>query len=348
MSFSEKLELLRQILPEAEPLGDRRLAAEIHLEIARNRSGQSEPPDAFADSLAHVGEAAEELDDDFLRAQPLLFEGMRAFNAGRFRETVEVLRETVPLLERFGDFANASFHSGMVAVSHAMLGEFSEADEWIGRVRRLAETSGDPNSGLDADIFEGHVAGERGNLVEGIRLARQGAARANQVGNMMCEIAGTLTVGEQQIRRGAPADAVPSLVRSGELARDCGAVAFAAQSHAWLSAARSYLGEVASGIAGLDEAVRKARELGDQFGEAEILRHRAIARSLVESPDWDAVAADFQASIEIFERLETRPALARGLRDYGTALAEAGRDVEAGRARARAMALSAELGLAAS
>jgi tetratricopeptide (TPR) repeat protein len=253
----------------------------------------------------------------------------------------------VPLLERFGDFGSASFHSGMVAVSHSMLGEFSEADEWIQRVRRLAETSGDPNSGLDADIFEGHVTGERGNLVEGIRLARRGADRANEVGNMMCEIAGTLKVGEQHVRRGSPAAAVPALERSAELARECGAVAFAAESRAWLSAARSYLGDLESGMAGLEQALPKARELGDRFGEAEILRHRALARSLADEPDWDAVAADFEASIELFERLETRPALARALRDYGAALGAAGREAEAGRTLGRAMALSAELGLAA-
>jgi hypothetical protein len=162
----------------------------------------------------------------------------------------------------------------------------------------------------------------------------------------MCEIAGRLAIGEQEIRRGAPADAVPPLERSGELARDCGAVAFAEQSRVWLSVARTHLGDVEFGMAGLAEALPKARELGDRFVEAEILRHRALARSVSEDPDWDAVAEDFEASIEIFEQLETRPALARALRAYGTALMKAGREREAGPVLARAMALTAELGLA--
>jgi class 3 adenylate cyclase/tetratricopeptide (TPR) repeat protein len=347
MPFDEKLTLLERVLPDAEALGDPRLEAEIHLEMARNLAATREIGEAYERALQRIRDLGEELDDDFLRAQPHIIAGVGAVVTGRYRDAISILGEAVPLLERSGDYAMASFYAGFTALSYARLGEFVGAQEWIERVRRLAETSGDPNAGLDADVYEGNVRGERGDLLEGIRLARRGAERANQVGNMMCEIAGSLAVGDQHFRRGEPAEARPPLERGDELARVCGEPLFETLSHARLSVVRSFLGEAEEGIAGLDEALMQARALGDPYSEGEIVHRRALARTLAAEPDWDAVWADFEASIEIFERLETKPALARALRDYASVLQRAGREAEAGGKLSRAMALSAELQLVA-
>ncbi len=346
LPFDEEAERLERVLIDAEALGDRRLSAHAHLWLARNRGAHFDIGPELVRSLEAVAAAGEELGDDYLRAQPLAFAGVGAFYTGRFREAIPALTASVPLLERYGDYADASFYAGLTAVAHGRLGEFARADEWLAELRRLAETSGDPNSRLDADVFAGQVEGERGNLAEGIRLAQQGAKFAAEVGIAICEAVATSTVGEQRLRRGEPAEAIPVLERSGELARACGSASFDVLSAARLSAARSYLGEADAGVAGLDEALPKAQRLGDPYGEAEILHHRAIARSFAVDPRWEAVVADFEASVELFERLEAKPALARTLRDYATALQRGGRDIEAGEKLARAMALFAELNLA--
>jgi len=348
ISLAEEIERLQRLLPEAEALGDRALEARVHLWLARNRSfAEGFHSEELRRSVEQVRRLAEETDDDYLRAQPLAIEGMAAFQAGRFRDAIHGLGSTVPLLERWGDFGDASWYAGATALAYAYLGEFAPADEWLAVVRRLAETSGDPNAMLDADIFAGTVEGQKGNLETGIELAGRGAVRAYEVGNMMCEVAANFQMGDQYLRRGALDDAVPVLERSNELARQCGAIGFATVSGGWASAARGRLGETDAGLAGLDEALEQARALGDGFGEAGILDHRAVVRSQTPEPDWGAVVADFDASIELYERLETQPALARALRNYGAALERTGRVEEAGEKLARSMALFAELDLTA-
>ncbi|MBD0329968.1 MAG: AAA family ATPase [Thermoleophilia bacterium] len=344
--FDEEVALLERTLADAERLGDRRLEGYVLLWLARNL-GLGARGDATGDLVERVRSIAEEVDDDYLRGQPLALAGAKAFWAGRFREAASALPASVPLLERFGDVANASYYAGQAAVAYARLGEFREADRWIAELRRLAQASGDPNSGLDADIFAGAVEAERGNLAEGITLARRGADRAAELGNAMCEAAGTLFAGEHELRRGAAADAIPTLERSGRAARECNALGFAELSSAWLNAARSQLPDVSDGLAGLDDALHRAREVGDPLAEAELLRYRANVRLRQDPPDWDAAVRDFEAALEIVERLEARPYVARTLREYGLALQRAGRDAEAGVKLAQAMALSAEMGLAA-
>jgi hypothetical protein len=92
-----------------------------------------------------------------------------------------------------------------------------------------------------------------------------------------------------------------------------------------LGLARSQSGISGRSLAEIDDALAKAREIGDRLTEGEVLRARAVVLAADESPDWEAVQADFEASVSLFERLGTRPYLARALRDYGLALEAVGR-----------------------
>ncbi|MDQ4058543.1 MAG: hypothetical protein M3124_05415, partial [Actinomycetota bacterium] len=75
-------------------------------------------------------------------------------------------------------------------------------------------------------------------------------------------------------------------------------------------------------------------EMGDRLSEGEILRQRAIVRARSSTPDWPAIRKDFEAAIDIFERIEARPYVARGLRDFGITL-QAGRQIGKGQTKLR-------------
>jgi len=344
--FDEELRLLEELVPDAEALGDLRLEAEVHLWISRNRHGHGETASsspALTRSLDRALEIADLMGEDELRGLPLALLASSKLQAAEFRAAAALLEEAVPLLERHGDLGYASYYAGVLALSCARLGEFRRADKWMPHAYALAERSGDPNARLDADIIAGMVEAERGNLMEGIELARRGAELAGQVGNTLCELVGYFAVGDQQLRQGQPELAIPALERSSQLAEFCDAGPIANLSRAWLSAARSRQGNVDEALAGFDAALETAREMGDLLGEAEILRQRAIALATVPSPDWDAAVADFEASLRIFERIEARPYIARSLRDYGMALRASGRIDEAKAKLSRALDLFDEM-----
>ena len=89
----------------------------------------------------------------------------------------------------------------------------------------------------------------------------------------------------------------------------------------------------------LDASLARAREMGDRLSEGEILRQRAIVRARTAAPDWDAVKADFEDAIAIFEQIETMPYIARALRDYGLTLEAGGRIGEGQEKLSRALKL---------
>ena len=334
--FDQELELLAELLPLAQTIGDVRLEGEVHLGIVRTLQlkGDHGSPD-LSHSLERARAIGEALDDDHFRALPMALEGMACFDAAEYRAAAAKLEQAVRLFEQDKRLAEASYFGSVLALAYARLGEFMRADQLLPRARELADQSGDPNAVLDADIIRGYVESARGNLEEGIELARRGVELAEKVGNTLCAVVGSYSLGEQQLRRGDVEQAIPALERSTELAQYCDAGPIALLSRAWLASVKA-LRDAEGALTELETALREVRELGDPFGEAEILRHRAAALMLVPETSWELVAADFEAAIAAFERLEARPYLARALQDYGLALQTVGRRAEAEEQVARA------------
>jgi tetratricopeptide (TPR) repeat protein len=112
-----------------------------------------------------------------------------------------------------------------------------------------------------------------------------------------------------------------------------------------LGTVRAQLGDLAGGVAGWDEALASARAMNDRFGEAQTLWRRGRTLARQPTPDWNAALADLDRAVELFEAMETRPALARALRDRGQALRTLGRADEAADAERRSGDLARQLGL---
>lgn len=330
---SEQLEGLEALLQDAEALGDLRLLAEVHLAIAEVRHELGEIPEVsphLARSIDVAERIAESLNDEPLRALPVALRGFSAFAASEFRRAVTKLTEAVPLLERHATLTKAAFYSGILAISAARLGEFDLADRWIEKAESYAGRSQDPSAAMDVNLHRGLVEGERGNITQALAFAKRGTEVAEQIDNKACALVGYFIMGDQQLRMGLPEQALRSLERSTEIAEFCNVADIENLSRAWLSAARSQLGEEDEELlTRLDDSLANAREMGDKLGEGEIMRQRAIVRARMSVPDWQAIKADFEGAIEIFERIEARPYIARALRDYGITL-QAGHQIGRG------------------
>jgi tetratricopeptide (TPR) repeat protein len=258
--------------------------------------------------------------------------------------TIEVASVVVPLLDASRDYAGASEIAGVTGVAAGRLGEFAQATDWMARARDLAVRSGDPNALLDVDIWEGMVASERGELLDGIEVTRRGLEEAIRVDNKECQVVGHLVIGEQEWRRGQFEQAVESFEQAKDVAQYCEIVNVELVAGAWLSAARS--GAVRSeALAELDDSLARAQQLGDRFAQANVLALRAQARLRSLPANVDGALADLEGALALFEEMGARPAIARALRAHADALGLAGRPGDAIAQNLRADELLAELGI---
>ncbi|MEX0790830.1 MAG: adenylate/guanylate cyclase domain-containing protein [Actinomycetota bacterium] len=338
----EQLARLEGLLPDAKALGDPHLLAEVYLAIAEIRHEMGEIPKVsppLAEAIAEVERIAEALSDERLKAFPVTLRGLSHFAGSEYRQAIASLQEAVPLLERHSSLTKAAYYSGMIALAAARLGQFDLADRWISRAQSLADRSQDPSGLMDVDLHRGFVEGEKGNLAEALGFAQRGTETAVRIDNKACALVGYFIMGDQQMKLGLREQAQRSLESSIEIAEFCNVADIANLSQAWLSAVRVQLGEEQQVLPRLDASLARAREMGDRLSEGEILRQRAIVRARATAPDWDAVKADFEDSIALFEQIETLPYVARALRDYGLTLEAGGRIGEGQEKLSRALKL---------
>lgn len=322
------VEMLEELLPSAEALGDPALVGEVVYWLVRARHDRGEVA-AFSPRLQSLIERAldiaDSLGDPKLRARPLALLGESKAVACDFEGAADIFEQAIPILEQQGGDAEAAYWAGWAALSYARLGRFDRAESWTARIPAMAERSGDPVAIMDVKIHTAMVETLRGNFEDATELVRKGIELAEQIDNKECLLVALYVEGEQHLERGNPEEAVGALQRSTDVARYCNMADFENLGRAMLSLARAQSGTGDQSLADIDASLEAARSRGDRLGEAEILRARGIARAGLESPEWPAVEADFQAAIELFERMKTRPYLARALRDYGLALESAGR-----------------------
>ena len=329
----EELELLQDVLEDAERLGDPALVGRVHLWMSRIRLtlgewyGTSPQLRASIDIAHRIGE---QLGDEELIAMPLGVSGSGRFSAGEYREAVADIGRAVDLLQRRNHLAEASAFASTAAMASGRLGDFASAAEWLARAVTLAHDSGDPNAILDSDLAAGFVDSERGKLLDAMEHTRRAIDQANDVGNVACALVGSFFLGDQHLRMGDASAAIPPLEQSSQLAEYCDAGSFAALSGAWLAAARARAGGNLLGeLNQLTSSLEAATLNGDRFGAAEIMRHRATLLASQPTPDWDAVFRDLEAAVATLEDIEARPALGRALHDYGMLLEIARRPNEA-------------------
>ena len=348
MPMEDLIRDLEEILPEAERIDDPELLAPIHMLLALQGLMYGLPPSdpVVKRSLDRIEQLAERLDDPSLRATPLALVGLQQVFAGSIRDGVRLLEQAVPLLEDVRDSITSAFARGALAIGHAYLGDFDEAEAAVRLANELA-AKGDLVAQLDAQIAEAIVRSQRGQLDAAIPLAMSCMARADEVGASACVVPSAWIVGDAFSRQGRFAEAQAVLQVGHDMALVVDRAVWRPTLQAWLGHANAALNPAASVGAASDEAWEEAlethRSMGNRFGEAGILWKRAQARA--RSGDFEGAAADFEASSAIAEAEGARPTLARVLRGLGEALHELGRPAEAAGALRRALVLFEEMGL---
>jgi tetratricopeptide (TPR) repeat protein len=323
---------LADVRADAEAAGDDRTLGEALLLTALAliwRGDRVTGGGELDDALRQAQEIGERLGDAGLRAVPKAFIGQAILNAGQLREGTALLAEAVPGIEAAGRLREASIFAGTLADGLARIGDFAAADTWAARSLELAEASGDPDARLDADLIFSGIEALRGNVTEAIRYAQQAVEQADRVDNKGCGLVGRFLIGEQFLRLGQASDAISPLAQGSGMAEYCVlSPSIVARGRALLASAHLQSGEGAEHLDAFDGALEAAQAVGDPIAEGEVLRERALARAEASEPDWTSIGADFAASIDIFERLEARPHLARTLLDQGRVLLRAGQSSE--------------------
>jgi tetratricopeptide (TPR) repeat protein len=346
--YPESFTLLEDLLKDAETLADDRLIAETHLWLARLRHAHGDflfmSPES-QESLQRARQIGEALGDPHLLALPLALEGLFHYFGADFRAAVRVLEEAAPLLERYENFRDASFSAGAAGASRALLGDFAGAGQWVLRSSDLAKRSGDPFARADARIWASLVEWARGDMDRVRELAGDALDLAERADHKVCVVGASVILGDTELREGQPRRAVPPLERGIEVAQYCDAGPLENRARALLSVARFDLEEVPDPTPELESALDRARQFRDRLAEGQILDRRAVARTRLPVPDWQAAFEDFEESLRVFREIETLPFEARALRDFGLALQASGR-VEEGREKVvEATRLFRKLGL---
>ena len=259
----------------------------------------------------------------------------------RYAESIEPFSEAVDGLEAVGRLGEASYNAAMLADSLSQIGRFDEAEKAIHRARELGEQSGDPNTILDADIIQGSIAAERGDLAEALEHTQRGIEGAETHGNTFCNLAANFKLADQKLRLGEVDTAIIHLERSTGLAEYCNAGGYEVLGQAWLAMARSRSGDPRPGD--FEAPLERAIEADSRSTEGLVRLQRGI--TLAESGELDRARPDFERAIELFADYGGVPNLARAPHSYGQALGAAGLGDEASSHLQAAQEIFDELGI---
>ncbi|HKW72599.1 MAG TPA: hypothetical protein VJQ08_07215 [Candidatus Dormibacteraeota bacterium] len=331
----------------AEESADQRLVTEAYFWIAFLRRARGEVPETSSElrvALERGARLGEALNDPGAAALPRAFLGWLSAVSGNLRQGAQDMREALEAIEASGDHVSAAIVSDFLAIAYARLGEFTAAEELRERSSRLAG-EGDEIARIDADLAASALHLERGELDAASKRALSCAARAEEIGAYACVIVSNVLLAAATLGLDDPNGAKAPLERGIDLSRVTKMPQLRTLTEALLGSVMVQLGDLPGGVANWDEALTRAQEMHDRYGEAQTLWARGRANQKLPNPDWAAVNSDLDHAIELFEDMEARPSLARALHDRAVALRALGRAHEADVAHRMSIDLAKELGL---
>lgn len=348
--YSEQVDFIDRLQHALETAGsaaDKGLVAEGYSWAAyllRQRGEVPESSPALKHAIEQVAAIGGTLEDPAAAALPKALMGAFTALTGRLREGAQDMLEALDVIEAKGDPVSSAMVSDFLVMTYARLGEFKAAEDMIVRSERLADT-GDTIARIDVEIAQSVLGLERGDVKAASLKAHECATRAEDAGAYACAVVSNLMYGAATMAQDDAPEAKPALERGSELCKVTNMAPMQTLTRALLGSALAQLGDLPGGVGEWDAALAGAREMKDRFGEAQTLWGRARSMRRQPAPEWDAALADLDHAIELFESMETRPSLARALRDRADILRQVGRSEEAAEADRRAGDLARELGL---
>lgn len=346
LSDAEQIQLLEPMVEHVERLGDLRLEADVHINLAlirQFRGARSNDP-LVKHSLQRVTQIADELNDPVLAALPQSLVGLFQVFSGDIEEGVATLRKVAPILEGNHAFVGSSFAHVALAMGLSRLGRFDEALEAATRASKLAE-SGDLIAKLDSLIGESAVRSMRGDLEGAIPIAMQCTALSEETGATACVVASNFVLGDAYARQGKFQSAQIAFERSNEVAETFQEHGFRPSVMAYLRSNAANMGQFGQDMGDFDRALELARESDDRWSEATVVWKRAEYEATRGNGNREQMLAGFSAAADGFEKMGARPMVARVLRDWGVALRDTGQRDDGDEKLRRALALFDEMGI---
>ena len=341
-----ELASLEKVLPDAERLGDKRSLVDLYTWITTLRQFQGEAYGTSPELTAAIDKARQisvEIGDKMLHAETMSHLAIGLAFTGRSRDGAAILEEVLPVMEEQGGSIAYSFGLAALGVAYARLGEFAKAESAAVRAEKAAET-GDPIAKLDALLLHGMVYLTKGELSKAVELSRICTRTSDELGAIGCSIGSNLNLGFAYLMQGKPEVARPHLERSDALS----SVSFKFWNQlirAALATVDAMTGNIDKAREGWAAAIEESIAAHDALSEATARMMRATTVMAQTPSSGSEVIADLESAIEIFERLEMMPHLARALKSYGVALRTTGRQKDGTAALQRSVELLEKMGL---
>ena len=315
------------------------------LAFLRRMAGETaESSPELRNALARANELGGEFADPTTAAVPRALMGAFAAFSGHLREGAREMSQALGVIEAKGDPVSAAMVANFLSAAYSKLGEFAAAEEIIAHSTRFAE-KGDAIAMLDRDIALAEFHLEQGEPIEAGKSAQACSTRAEELGAFACVVASNVIGGAANLARDDALAAKGPLDRGFELCRVVNFAPLRTMTYALLGSTRAELGDEPGAVADWTEALSSARAMNDRYGEAHTLWGRGRAQARRPDADLAVALADLDQAIELFERMEARPAVARALLDRGIVLRRKGRNADAASDERRAHDLARELGL---
>ena len=260
---------------------------------------------------------APQLEDPELASLPNAVLGRVLFMQGYFRESLQLLNEAIPLLEREKNLHELVFVYVSRGVAQTCLGQYAAALSSLNRTLELARSIRDQNAEVIGHCGLAFIQVLGGEYREAIASARQALTVAEKSGDTYYRYACNCFIAWGTYRLGMALESLPYWAAAKEGAKALGGRLLLGN---WFTAveAESLIDAVdpATGLHRAQEALELSKDTESVIGEA--LAERAIGRALAAGKeDPQEALLHLTRSVEICDELGARFELARSLLALG-------------------------------
>ena len=344
-SPEKNMALLVEAKATAELLNDPIRLARIQFWMGRVHYLGGRTPEAIG-HFQKVLAVASKLGDPELMALPGAVIGRALFMQGQFAKSLELLNQTVPLLEAAKNHHEILYSHIFRAGSRAALGDYATGSKEIMRVLKLLQASRDLNAKTMAHTAFALIQLIAGRYAEAIENAKKAFAIAENSGDAMFQYSSNSFIAWGLSGLKDYEGAIKHWTAAHEAAKKLGGRLLLGE---WLAAieAETLLesGDVTSALKKGEEALAIAKTTGSVIAEA--LAERAIGRVLAAGspPRLDEADGHLTKSAALMEEIGAKFDLARTFLAQGRVRNERKDKDGASESLKRALALATECGL---
>ncbi len=327
--YPEQLAQLARAEQIAREQNDKPRLARALYKIGRVHSAQGHSLRAIP-PLAECFTLARELGDERFNVIPTHFMGVATVDTNP-RQAIALFDEAIALAQKYDDPDIEATTWAIKAMTHARLGEFSEAHAALARGQILVEKVKSPMTVSDVYLFAGWTFLDMGNLEQGLEFGQRSADTAVAADNMDCMCYAYACVGFNRLAGQQLAQATDAFQEAIHRSQFSGADLFENLGRAGLAMAQFFSGRTEA-LADLEDAYAQAQALHNNMGSA------LIAQTLggIYALQGNAARAEsiLNAALAYFRPNQMAPYLARTLETLAQVYDQQARPNDAAQARA--------------